>query len=153
MQESKTFAKQTGPLIAASYNNLGVHAAMKEEFAEAAGYFQAAAKWNPTLPGVDSNWGRAAFANHQCEQAIIPLHRALAAIQQILSYARWWISVRALPRPCQNPRRFLQNKKPATCSAIFWVLSRSWAGSEVLPLELTFTMKARSLTLLTTCSE
>jgi tetratricopeptide (TPR) repeat protein len=78
-EESKTFAKQTGPLIAASYNNLGVHAAMKEEFAKAAGYFQAAAKWNPTLSGVDSNWGRAAFAVHECEQAIGPLRRALAA--------------------------------------------------------------------------
>jgi tetratricopeptide (TPR) repeat protein len=78
-QEATLFAKQTGPLIAASYNNLGVHAAMKEEFAKAAGYFQAAAKWNPTLSGVDSNWGRAAFAAHECEQAISPIRRALAA--------------------------------------------------------------------------
>jgi tetratricopeptide (TPR) repeat protein len=77
--ELKTFAKQTGPLIAGSYNNLGVHAAMREEFAKAAGYFQFAAKWNPALSGVDSNWGRAAFAAHECEQAIGPLHRALAA--------------------------------------------------------------------------
>jgi tetratricopeptide (TPR) repeat protein len=74
-----TFAKQTGPLIAGSYNNLGVHAAMKEDFAKAAGYFQLAAKWNPTLSGVDSNWGRAAFAAHECEHAIGPLRRALAA--------------------------------------------------------------------------
>jgi Flp pilus assembly protein TadD len=78
-EELKTFAKQTGPLIAGSYNNLGVHAAMREEFAKAAGYFQLAAKWNPTLSGVDSNWGRAAFAAHDCEQAIGPLRRALAA--------------------------------------------------------------------------
>ena len=77
--ELKTFAKQTGPLIAGSYNNLGVHAAMEEEFHKAAGYFQLAAKWNPALSGVDSNWGRAAFAAHECEQAIGPLHRALAA--------------------------------------------------------------------------
>jgi tetratricopeptide (TPR) repeat protein len=77
--ELKTFAKQTGPLIAGSYNNLGVHAAMREEFAKAAGYFQLAAEWNPELSGVDSNWGRAAFAAHECEQAIGPLHRALAA--------------------------------------------------------------------------
>jgi Flp pilus assembly protein TadD len=52
---------------------------MREEFAKAAGYFQLAAKWNPALSGVDSNWGRAAFAAHECEQAIGPLHRALAA--------------------------------------------------------------------------
>ncbi len=77
--ELKTFAKQTGPLIAASYNNLGVHAAMREEFGKAAGFFQLAAKWNPALSGVDSNWGRAAFAAHECEQAISPLHRVLDA--------------------------------------------------------------------------
>lgn len=75
-EELKTFAKQTGPLIAGSYNNLGVHAAMREEFAKAAGYFQRAAKWNSTLSGVDSNWGRAAFAAHECEQAIGPLRRS-----------------------------------------------------------------------------
>jgi tetratricopeptide (TPR) repeat protein len=76
-KELETFAKQTGPLIAGSYNNLGVHSAMKEEFAKAAGYFELAAKWNPKLSGVDSNWGRAAFAAHECDQAIGPLHRAL----------------------------------------------------------------------------
>jgi tetratricopeptide (TPR) repeat protein len=78
-EELKIFAQQTGPLIAGSYNNLGVHAAMREEFAKAAGFFQLAAKWNPALSGVDSNWGRAAFAAHECGQAIGPLHRALAA--------------------------------------------------------------------------
>jgi Flp pilus assembly protein TadD len=76
-EEARTFAKQTGPLIAGSYNNLGVHAAMRKEFAKAAGHFQAAAKWNPALSGVDSNWGRAAFAAHECEQAVGPLRRAL----------------------------------------------------------------------------
>jgi tetratricopeptide (TPR) repeat protein len=79
VEELETFAKQTGPLIAGSYNNLGVHAAIREEFAKAAGFFQLAAKWNPTLSGVDSNWGRAAFAAHQCERAIGPLRRALDA--------------------------------------------------------------------------
>jgi tetratricopeptide (TPR) repeat protein len=77
--ELKSFAKQIGPLIAGSYNNLGVHAAVQEEFAKAARYFQLAAQWNPTLPGVDSNWSRAAFAAHECEQAIGPLQRVLDA--------------------------------------------------------------------------
>lgn len=77
--ELKAFAKQISPMIAASYNNLGVHAAMAEEFAKASGYFQLAAKWNPALPGVDSNWGRAAFAAHDCLQAIGPLQRSLEA--------------------------------------------------------------------------
>jgi tetratricopeptide (TPR) repeat protein len=78
-EELKTFAQQVGPLIAGSYNNLGVHAALRGEFAQAAGQFQLAAKWNPTLPGVDSNWARAAFAAHECAQAIGPLGRSLAA--------------------------------------------------------------------------
>jgi tetratricopeptide (TPR) repeat protein len=76
-KDLETFAKQTGPLIAGSYNNLGVHSAMKEEFAKAAGYFHLAAKWDPKLSSVDSNWGRAAFAAHDCDQATGPLHRAL----------------------------------------------------------------------------
>ena len=75
----KLFAKQVGPLIAGSYNNLGVHAAMSRKYAEAAGYFELAAKWDPMLPGVDRNWGRAAFAAHDCGQAIEPLRRAVAA--------------------------------------------------------------------------
>jgi hypothetical protein len=31
------------------------------------------AKWNADPPGLDANWGRVAFAAHQCEQAIGPL--------------------------------------------------------------------------------
>jgi tetratricopeptide (TPR) repeat protein len=77
MQRLENFTKQTGPLIAGSYNNLGVHAAMREEFAKAAECFERAAKWNPTLSGVDSNWGRAAFAAHECKEAVGPLRRSL----------------------------------------------------------------------------
>jgi len=77
-KQLKLFAKQIEPLIAGSYNNLGVHAAMSQKYAEAAGYFRFAAKWDPTLHGVDSNWGRAAFAAHDCAQAIEPLRRAVA---------------------------------------------------------------------------
>ncbi len=79
VEELKSFAQQIRPLIAGSYNNLGVHAAMKEDFAKAAVYFKAAANWNPTISGLDSNWGRAAFAAHECGQAIGPLRRALDA--------------------------------------------------------------------------
>jgi tetratricopeptide (TPR) repeat protein len=77
VRELENFTKQTGPLIAGSYNNLGVHSAMRDEFAKAAGYFELAAKWDPTLSGVDSNWGRAAFAAHECNEAVGPLRRSL----------------------------------------------------------------------------
>ncbi len=78
VEDLKRFAKQVGPLIAGSYNNLGVHAAMGNEYAVAAGYFKLAEKWDSTLTGVDRNWGMAAFGAHDCAQAIEPLRRAVA---------------------------------------------------------------------------
>jgi len=77
MEELNTFVRQVGPLIAGSYNNLGVHAALRNDFPKAAGYFQLATKWDPDLPGVDANWGRAAFAAHDCAQAVVPLRKSL----------------------------------------------------------------------------
>jgi tetratricopeptide (TPR) repeat protein len=70
------FREHLTPLIAGSYNNLGVHAAMAGKFDTAAKQFALAAQWNPSLPGVDRNWARAAFAAHDCSQAITPLRRA-----------------------------------------------------------------------------
>jgi tetratricopeptide (TPR) repeat protein len=74
----KAFEKQTGPLIASSYDNLGVNAANAGEFANAAGYFAKAAQWNPGLGDIDKNWGRAAFAAREYAQAVGPLSRTLA---------------------------------------------------------------------------
>jgi tetratricopeptide (TPR) repeat protein len=70
------FLEHLTPLIAGSYNNLGVHAAMAGKFEIAAKRFAFAAQWNPSLPGVDRNWARAAFEAHDCSQAITPLRRA-----------------------------------------------------------------------------
>lgn len=75
----KRFESQMSPLLAGSYNNLGVHAAMAGDFPHAEANFQLAARWNPGLQGIDSNWGRAAFAAHDFAQAIAPLERALTA--------------------------------------------------------------------------
>ncbi len=74
--EFQEFLLHLSPLIAGSYNNLGVHAAMAGKFDTAAKHFALAAQWNPSLPGVDRNWARAAFAAHDCSQAITPLRRA-----------------------------------------------------------------------------
>jgi tetratricopeptide (TPR) repeat protein len=71
------FLQHLTPLIAASYNNLGVHAAIASQYAAAAKQFERAARWNPSLNGVDRNWGRAAFAAQDCAQAIPPLERAM----------------------------------------------------------------------------
>lgn len=71
-------AKELGPLIAGSYNNLGVHAGMAGNYALAAHCFQLAWRWDPSLGGVDLNWGRAAYLAHQWENAVQPLGRAIA---------------------------------------------------------------------------
>jgi tetratricopeptide (TPR) repeat protein len=76
------FENRVGPAIADSYNNLGVIRAVKEDYAEAAGYFEQAAKWNPTMEGLDYNWGRAAFSAHLYAQAVGPLDRYLQAHQK-----------------------------------------------------------------------
>jgi tetratricopeptide (TPR) repeat protein len=71
------FLQHLTPLIAGSYNNLGVHAAMAGKFETATKQFALAAQWNPLLPGVNRNWARAAFAAHDCSRAMNPLHRAM----------------------------------------------------------------------------
>jgi tetratricopeptide (TPR) repeat protein len=74
----KAFEKQFGPPVASSYDNLGVNAANAGDFAEASSFFQQAAKWNPSLNGIDEYWGRAAFAAKSYDEAAAPLSRAIA---------------------------------------------------------------------------
>ena len=78
LTQLKEFESKVGPLIASSYNNLGVHAAIAGDYASAATYFAHAAQWNPALNGVDMNWGRAAFAARKYADAVEPLERTLA---------------------------------------------------------------------------
>jgi tetratricopeptide (TPR) repeat protein len=73
------YEKSVAPLLAGSFNNLGVHAAMAGNFSSAAASFAQASAWNPALPGIDSNWGRAAFAAHDYASAVAPLRRVLHA--------------------------------------------------------------------------
>jgi predicted Zn-dependent protease len=61
--------------VADSYNNLGAIAATNNNYSDAATYFKNAAMWNPSLEGLDYNWGRAAFAGSQFADAIPPLSR------------------------------------------------------------------------------
>jgi tetratricopeptide (TPR) repeat protein len=81
-QELEAFTARAAPAIADSYNNLGAIAAGANEFATATGYFEKAAKWNPSLEGLDYNWGRAAFSANFYAQAVPPLTRYLAAHPQ-----------------------------------------------------------------------
>lgn len=72
------YEKSVAPLMAGSYNNLGVHAAMAGNYSGAATWFASAAEWNPELSGVNSNWGRAAFAAQDFAAAVVPLRCVLA---------------------------------------------------------------------------
>jgi tetratricopeptide (TPR) repeat protein len=67
--------QKVGPAVADSFNNLGVIAAENQDYASASGYFERAAQWNPSMEGLDYNWGRAAFGAKQYRQAAICLNR------------------------------------------------------------------------------
>ena len=69
------FEKQIAPAIADSYNNLGAIAAGSNSLPEALDYFEKAYAWNPSLSGLDYNWGKAAFTAGQFDEAIGPLGR------------------------------------------------------------------------------
>jgi tetratricopeptide (TPR) repeat protein len=69
--------KNLAPPIADSYNNLGAIAGSKSDYRSALQYFEQAAEWNPGLPGLDINWGRAAYAAGAFAQAVAPLNHYL----------------------------------------------------------------------------
>lgn len=75
----EAFRKQLAGPVADSYNNLGAMAASGKDYATALVSFQHAAEWNPELPGLDYNWGRAAFMSSHFAQAVPPLTRYLKA--------------------------------------------------------------------------
>jgi Flp pilus assembly protein TadD len=63
------------PSIADSYNNIGVISAIDKDYAAACDFFEKAYKWNPTLDGLDYNWGRAAYSGRLYDRAAAPLDR------------------------------------------------------------------------------
>ena len=67
------------PAVADSYNNLGAIAATNNDYSSAVIYFARASEWNPSLEGLDYNWGRAAFAGSLYADAILPLSRYVKA--------------------------------------------------------------------------
>ncbi|HYK34464.1 tetratricopeptide repeat protein [Alloacidobacterium sp.] len=75
LRKVEVLKAQVGSAIADSYNNLGAITATNSDYAGAVAYFKRAAVWNPSLDGLDYNWGRAAFAGSQFADAISPLSR------------------------------------------------------------------------------
>jgi tetratricopeptide (TPR) repeat protein len=75
-RQYRAFASE---ILASAYNDLGVMRAKDSKFAEAAKLFKQAHAWNPSLPGLDRNWGFAAYRAELYAEAIPPLERQLAA--------------------------------------------------------------------------
>ncbi len=75
-KEYRSFASE---ILASSYNDLGVMRAKASNFAEAAEFFKQASAWKPALPGIDRNWGLAAYRAELYSEAIPPLERQLTA--------------------------------------------------------------------------
>jgi len=57
VKQIEAYETKVGPAIADSYNNLGAILATNNRFAGALTFFQLAAAWNPSLEGIDYNWG------------------------------------------------------------------------------------------------
>ena len=79
LQQAASLEAELRPALADAYNNLGVLTATRSQFREATAAFTHAAAWEPTLEGLDYNWGRAAFAHHAYAEAVGPLTRYVAA--------------------------------------------------------------------------
>jgi len=77
LRKVEALKEQLRVSVADAYNNLGVIASTNSDYSHAITYFETAAIWNPSLHGLDYNWGRAAFAGSQYAEAIMPVSRYL----------------------------------------------------------------------------
>jgi tetratricopeptide (TPR) repeat protein len=73
LSASSAIGQEFKPTIADSYNNLGVIAAGRKDYAGAMDYFEKAGQWDPTLETKDRNFGMAAFYANQFDRAVGPL--------------------------------------------------------------------------------
>jgi tetratricopeptide (TPR) repeat protein len=109
---AKQYRAFVSEILASSYNDLGVMRAKNSQFAEAAEFFKQAHAWNPALPGLDRNYGLAAYRAEMYSEAIAPLERRLAAhpddafVRQILALSYFdqenYSKVAEVLRPLQS---------------------------------------------------
>jgi tetratricopeptide (TPR) repeat protein len=71
------YTKSLSVLLGQAYHNLGVIDARASRYAPAAEEFSQAAKWEPSIPSLDRNWGLAAFRAEKYDEAVGPLEREL----------------------------------------------------------------------------
>jgi tetratricopeptide (TPR) repeat protein len=81
-QAAASFAKRVGPYIANSYNNLGAIAGIQGDVQSAYDYFSHAKQWDPQMPGLNENLGRAAYSSFHFAEAVEPLTASVSADPQ-----------------------------------------------------------------------
>lgn len=72
------YAKSVSVLLGEAFHNLGVIDARALRYAQAAEEFSQAAKFEPSIPSLDRNWGLSAFRAEKYDEAIAPLERELS---------------------------------------------------------------------------
>src|SRR5207247_487529 len=71
------YTKSVSALLGQGYHNLGVIDARASRYAQAAREFSQAAKWEPSIPSLDRNWGVAAVRAEKYDEAAAPLERQM----------------------------------------------------------------------------
>jgi tetratricopeptide (TPR) repeat protein len=79
------YTKSVSGLLGQAYHNLGVMDARASRYPQAAEEFSQAAKWEPSIPSLDRNWGLAAYRAEKYDEAAAPLERALRSTPNDLS--------------------------------------------------------------------
>jgi tetratricopeptide (TPR) repeat protein len=79
------YTKSVSLLLGQAYHNLGVMDARASRYPQAAEEFSQAAKWEPSIPSLDRNWGLAAYRAEKYDEAAAPLERALRSTPNDLS--------------------------------------------------------------------
>jgi len=79
------YTKSVSLLLGQAYHNLGVIDARASRYAQAAEEFSQAAKWEPSISGLDRNLGLAAYRAEKYDEAAAPLERELRRTPNDLS--------------------------------------------------------------------
>src|SRR5207237_4937740 len=79
------YTKSVSLLLGQAYHNLGVLDARASRDTQAAEALSQAAKWEPSIPNLDRNWGVSAFRAQKYDEAAGPLERQLRRTPNDLS--------------------------------------------------------------------
>jgi tetratricopeptide (TPR) repeat protein len=79
------YTKSVSVLLGQAYHNLGVIDGRASRNTQAAEEFSQAAKWEPSIPSLDRNWGVSAFRAEKYDEAAGPLERELRRTPNDLS--------------------------------------------------------------------